>query len=1190
MDWTLPWAAGGVRQSEDPLGYPPRVVEPEEQVRASPSDAPPVVAVVVTHDAPAERLDRLLHALAEQDHANLSVLVIDTGSHTGAGDSGDVAERVRGVLPDARVERLPGNPGFGAAANRVLDPGRPRARRAEYIVFCHDDVVPDVGAVRCLVDAATDWNADVVGAKLVDWDDPRRLQQVGLAVDRLGTTLPLVERGELDQGQHDGVREVFAVPGAFTLVRAPRLAEIGGFDEAITFLGDDVDLCWRSRVAGSRVLVAPDARVRHAEAFTERPDERLRTRLVARHRLRTLLSCSGRLDLLRVLPLALAATALQACEGLVTGRPGRSRAALGAWTWNLARPRSLWRARRRARRTRRSSPRAVRSMQVLGRARARMRLQRLAHRRGTALATRAASDEIASDEAAPPVVTGGAGADDGAAWTPATVMVAAVLAGVVLFGSRHLVTRFVPAVGELVTFRGGAGGLVGEWASGWRPVGLGSETSSPTIVGVAGALGGLLGGHLGLARTLLTVGLVPMGILGAHRLLRPTGSKAAQVAAAVAYAAVPLPYDGLATGRWSVVAAYAASPWMVSRLAQASGVAPFSVDGPDPVAPRRLWQHVVAAGTVTAVGGLLVPQAPALLLAMGAALVVGTLLAFQARGIGRLVAVSLGGAAVAAGLHLPTVVDILRSRTAAEAWLGLDRLPGSLSAADLLRFDTGPVGIAEVGYLLAGAAALPLLVGRDWRLAWAVRGWILAVATWGVVWAQQEGHLTVRLPDPGVVLAPGAVGLALAVALGVAAIDADVRGRSWRFGFRRMVSALGVLALAGATAPLVVTSMDGWWEMPHGELDGVLGFVDEAVAEVPSRLLWVGDPSVLPAGAGWQLDGGLSFTTAQSATPGLEALWPATGAGSTDRIGDALELAVGHHTSRLGRVLAPMGVQYIAVPTALAPSSASPTSSAGMAVPAGAVADLRAALGEQLDLAQVAADDAVALYRNVAFAPLRSVGVSAVAQRETSVAGMQHLDVVGFPVLTDGDPDGRAARGEVPPDQVLVQAASASDRWRLEIDGRTAPRHAAYGWADAFDTGPGGAAVLRYLTPPMHHVLLGVQAVLWLAALAVAARMRFGPDAPPPPPRPGSLAASGEPSAGAALDEAGTDDASGGDRDQSEAPPEPPDGTPEPDEAPVPDGEPAPGETPVPDAEPEPGETPEPGREPEPVSSTGVSP
>src|SRR5918994_5282955 len=44
--------AGRVRQSEDPLGYPPRVVEPEEQVRASRSDAPPVVADRAPHHRP----------------------------------------------------------------------------------------------------------------------------------------------------------------------------------------------------------------------------------------------------------------------------------------------------------------------------------------------------------------------------------------------------------------------------------------------------------------------------------------------------------------------------------------------------------------------------------------------------------------------------------------------------------------------------------------------------------------------------------------------------------------------------------------------------------------------------------------------------------------------------------------------------------------------------------------------------------------------------------------------------------------------------------------------------------------------------------------------------------------------------------------------------------------------------------
>ena len=50
------------------------------------------------------------------------------------------------------------------------------------------------------------------------------------------------------------------------LVRADLFAELGGFD-AKTFPGaEDLDLCWRARIAGARVMVAPDARVRHRQA------------------------------------------------------------------------------------------------------------------------------------------------------------------------------------------------------------------------------------------------------------------------------------------------------------------------------------------------------------------------------------------------------------------------------------------------------------------------------------------------------------------------------------------------------------------------------------------------------------------------------------------------------------------------------------------------------------------------------------------------------------------------------------------------------------------------------------------------------------------------------------------------------------------------------------------------------------
>jgi GT2 family glycosyltransferase len=233
-------------------------VESEEQPLAS----PPVLAVVVTHGLHADRFEVLLGALAEQDYPELSVLVVDADGGNGTGD------RVRAALPAARVLHVPGREGFATAANHVLDPDRPQARRAEFFVFCHDDVLPDTGAVSALVGAATEWDADVVGPKFVAQDDPRRLLHVGLGVDRVGTTMPLVERRELDQGQHDGVREVFAFPAGFTLVRADRFAAMAGFDEAIGSPDDELGLCWRARAAGSRVLVATDIAARGIDVMS----------------------------------------------------------------------------------------------------------------------------------------------------------------------------------------------------------------------------------------------------------------------------------------------------------------------------------------------------------------------------------------------------------------------------------------------------------------------------------------------------------------------------------------------------------------------------------------------------------------------------------------------------------------------------------------------------------------------------------------------------------------------------------------------------------------------------------------------------------------------------------------------------------------------------------------------------------
>jgi hypothetical protein len=308
---------------------------------------------------------------------------------------------------------------------------------------------------------------------------------------------------------------------------------------------------------------------------------------------------------------------------------------------------------------------------------------------------------------------------------------------------------------------------------------------------------------------------------------------------------------------------------------------------------------------------------------------------------------------------------VLTTRGGIEAWAGAPGRADDLSLLDAVGLRTGPTGLGPASFAMLGMAAVPLLVGRRWRLAWAVRGWALAVACWGIVWAAGEGWIDVRLPDAGVLLAPAAAGLALAAGLGLAAVELDVKGRSWRFGARRLVVAAGVLALAGSTASVAAASLDGWWDMPRDDYAGLLGFVDDDLAAAPSRVLWVGATDLLPGRDGWPLTGDLSYTASTSAVPGVGDRWPAPGGAGDGELAAALDAALDHGTTRVGHTLAALGVQYVAVPRRLAPSDRRP--------PADVAAALRDALSEQLDLEQVPVDPGLALYRNTAFTPSDAV-------------------------------------------------------------------------------------------------------------------------------------------------------------------------------------------------------------------------
>src|SRR4051795_9401629 len=299
--------------SESPSG--PGLLEPFEPVVT----APPVVAVVVTNNA-GPWLEETIASLAAQDYPALSVLVLDNAS------AEDPTPRIAAVMPHAYVRRLDTDEGFPAAANHALE----TVEGATFLLFCHDDVALAPDALRVMVEEAYRSNAGIVGPKLVDHDNPGVLLEVGMAIDHYGVPFSAIEPNEVDQEQHDAVRDVFFVSHAAMLVRADLFGELGGFDVA-TFPGsDDLDLCWRARLAGARVLVAPDARVRH-RAVAAREERVIEgspaaiTRATTRSRVRVLMKSYSGLALLWVLPTAFLLNMIEAV-GLVFGRQrGRAR-------------------------------------------------------------------------------------------------------------------------------------------------------------------------------------------------------------------------------------------------------------------------------------------------------------------------------------------------------------------------------------------------------------------------------------------------------------------------------------------------------------------------------------------------------------------------------------------------------------------------------------------------------------------------------------------------------------------------------------------------------------------------------------------------------------------------------------------------------------------------------------------------
>ena len=191
------------------------------------------------------------------------------------------------------------NYGFADGYNRAL-----KQVEAEYYVLLNSDVEVTPHWLEPLIDYM-DTHSDVAACqpKLLSFVDKTKFEYAGAAggfIDRFGYPFcrgRLFDTVEADNGQYDTKEEVLWATGACLLIRSTDYWKADGLDGRFFAHNEEIDLCWRLRIMGRKIVCLPDSVVYHLGGGTLPKGNPRKTFLNFRNNLTMLYKCLPDKDL-----------------------------------------------------------------------------------------------------------------------------------------------------------------------------------------------------------------------------------------------------------------------------------------------------------------------------------------------------------------------------------------------------------------------------------------------------------------------------------------------------------------------------------------------------------------------------------------------------------------------------------------------------------------------------------------------------------------------------------------------------------------------------------------------------------------------------------------------------------------------------------------------------------------------------
>lgn len=217
------------------------------------------VAVIILNWNGKKFLEQFLPGVCAHSGEMASVYIADNAS------TDDSVEFLKHHFPQVHIIHNPRNGGFAYGYNTSL-----AHIKAEYYILLNSDVEVTPNWIEPIIRLMDkDKTVGAVQPKIKSFTAPGYFEYAGAAggfIDVYGYPFcrgRIFDTIEKDEKQYDGEKEIFWATGACLFIRGDLYHQLGGFDEDLFSHQEEIDLCWRMKLLGHKVMFCSGSEVMH---------------------------------------------------------------------------------------------------------------------------------------------------------------------------------------------------------------------------------------------------------------------------------------------------------------------------------------------------------------------------------------------------------------------------------------------------------------------------------------------------------------------------------------------------------------------------------------------------------------------------------------------------------------------------------------------------------------------------------------------------------------------------------------------------------------------------------------------------------------------------------------------------------------------------------------------------------------